>query len=109
MVKFCGIWHAWINRMPPPPDDFHVVGDVEVGNPGVEALLTMKVPQGINPAILLLDLNFVQKPGIWPQVLTCVQARFDRVLIPGSTPYTAVEIFHQGQRVLLIDHVDIVV
>ncbi len=108
MINFCGVWHAWINQMPPPPDHFHAVGDVEVGNPGIEVFLTVKVPQGINPAILQLDLHLVQKPGMWPQVTTCLQARFDRVLIPGSTLYTAVEIFHQGQRVLLIDPVEIV-
>jgi hypothetical protein len=29
-------WYAWINLMPPPPDEFHVVGEVYVSNPGVE-------------------------------------------------------------------------
>ena len=23
-------WYVWINLMPPPPDDFHVVGEVWV-------------------------------------------------------------------------------
>ncbi len=108
MVKFCGEWKAWINKMPMSPRAIHVVGDVEVPNPGVEVLLTMRVPQGINPSILQLDLNLVQKPGIWPQVLACVQGRFDRVFVPKEADYTAVEIFSGGVRVLLIDPVEIV-
>lgn len=92
-------WYAWIDKMPPPPDAFHVVGEVEVPNPGVEALLCVRSPQGINPAILLLDLHLVQKPGMWPQVLTWVQTRYDRVLPPGSLDYTNVEIFYQNQSI----------
>ena len=29
-------WYPWNNLMPPPPDDFHVVGEVYVPNPGVD-------------------------------------------------------------------------
>jgi hypothetical protein len=51
-------WYAWINIMPPRPlHSFHVSGEVLVGNPGVEAFLTVKEPQGINGDILLLDLH----------------------------------------------------
>ena len=93
-------WYAWINLMPPPPDDFHVIGEIFVGNPGVEALLCVKEPQGINPAILLLDLHLVQKPGMWPQVMTWVQARYDKILRPRSTKYTQVEIFLNGVSIV---------
>jgi hypothetical protein len=84
-------WYAWINLMPPPPDDFHVTGEVYVPNLGVDPILTPKVPQGINPQILLLDLTLVQQPGIWPQVLVWKQARYDKV--PSSVRYTQVQIF----------------
>ena len=60
-------WYAWINTMPPKPDDFHIIGEVFVGNPGVEALLTPKQPQGINPRIFLLDLHLIQKPECGPK------------------------------------------
>ena len=94
--------------MPPKPDDFHVVGDVLVANPGVQALLTMREPQGINPSILMLDLHLVQQPGMWTQNLTCVPARFDRVMPPNSKNYTSVDIYENGQKVSTIDHVDVV-
>jgi hypothetical protein len=108
MTATCKDWYAWLNTMPPRPDDFHVTGDVMVSNPGIIALLTMKSPQGINPDILLLDLHLVQQPGMWIQVMTCAQARFDRVMPPGSKLYTAVEIFSDGKRIALIDKIDIV-
>ncbi|MFT7515984.1 MAG: hypothetical protein ACI9QL_005220, partial [Candidatus Omnitrophota bacterium] len=53
-------WCAWLNTMPPNPDDFHVKGEVQVANPGVDAILRKREPQGVNPAILLLDQHLVQ-------------------------------------------------
>jgi len=88
-------WHAWINKMPPPPDELHVRGQVTVPNPGVDVFLYKKVPQGINPSILLLDLVLVQRPGIWPQMVTSKGAVYDEV---GRTlSYGTVEIHGQSQ------------
>ena len=84
-------WYAWINLMPPPPEDLHIVGEVYVPNPGVEPLLTPKVPQGTNPKILLLDLHLIQQPGIWPQVFVWKPVRFDKVV--SGMQYTQVQIF----------------
>ncbi len=72
-------WYAWLNKMPPPPDDFHVVGEVYVPNPGIVPILVPRVPQGINPAILLMDLVLTQLPGIWPQVFVWKTVRYDKV------------------------------
>ncbi len=90
-------WYAWLDLMPPSPDDLHVIGEVSVSNPGVDPILVTRTPQGINPRILLLDLLLCQRPGIWPQVLVWKQARFDktgRVL-----RYDQVDIFC-GDRVI---------
>ena len=92
-------WYSWINLMPPKPDDFHVIGEVFVGNPGVQAELCAREPQGINPNILLLDLHLVQRPGMWPQVMTWVQCRYDKVLSPNSPRFTDVEVFHNGASI----------
>ncbi|RDY61525.1 hypothetical protein [Flagellimonas nanhaiensis] len=83
-------WYAWVNKMPPPPDDFHVVGEVLVPNPGVEPILIPKQPQGINPQILLLDLFLHQKPGIWPRVMVWKPVRYDKM---HNVPYTQVTVF----------------
>lgn len=96
-------WYAWINSMPPGLNTFHVVGDVYVGNPGIQAELAFRVPQGINPAILLLDLHLVQRPGMWVQKMTWVQARYDRVLVPRSERYKRVEVFLNDQPIAKMD------
>jgi len=106
MTTTCRDWHAWLNTMPPKPDDFHVAGDVLVANPGVQALLTMREPQ--SSSILILDLHLVQQPGIWPQLMTCTCARFDRVMPPNSINYKSVEIYQDGTKIALIDNVEVV-
>ncbi|MGH1539579.1 MAG: hypothetical protein ACRBHB_04095 [Arenicella sp.] len=96
-------WYAWLNEMPPKPDDFHVTGEVYVANPGVKALLTVKEPQGINPDVLLLDLHLVQQPGMWPQMMTWAQARYDSVICPGGVLYKQVEIFYENESIATMD------
>jgi hypothetical protein len=99
-------WYAWINLMPPKPDDFHVVGEILVNNPGVKAQLCVREPQGINPEILQLDLLLVQQPGFWPQIMTWVQARYDKILTPVSLRYVKVEIFFENESILPLISVD---
>jgi len=70
-------WAAWINNMPVGPRSLHVIGSVTVPNPGVLVVLRRAVPQGINPAILILELMFVQIPGFWPQVMTTRTVRYE--------------------------------
>lgn len=96
-------WYAWLNLMPPRPDDFHVVGEVEVGNPGVLAELHERVPQGPVPTTLQLDLHLMQRPGPWPQTVTWTQCRYDRVVLPGMGAWKLVEIFHDGEAIAWID------
>jgi hypothetical protein len=85
-------WYAWNDLQPPGPPRFHLTGEVLVPNPGVHPLLVRKAPQGINPTILLLDLLLKQEPGLWPQVMVWLPARYDKT--PGY--YRQVQIFSQG-------------
>lgn len=96
-------WHAWLNLMPPKPDDFHVVGEIQVGNPGVVAELHVREPQTGGAGELQLDVHLVERPGMWAQVMTWVQARFDRVLPPGSHGWSTVAIFHDGSEIGRVD------
>lgn len=84
-------WYAWNNLMPPPPNRFFITGEVLVPNPGVVPVLCFKVPQGINPSILLLDLWTIQLPGVWPQVLVWKTVRYERII--GGFPYQRVNVF----------------
>lgn len=94
-------WTAWINKMPPPPDELHVRGEVIVGNPGVDVYLFKTVPQGINPDILLLDLVLVQQPGIWIPKVTKKTARYEEV--GASLAYSSVSILSGGTSITQID------
>jgi len=90
-------WYAWLNLMPPLPNDFHVIGDVLVPNPGVNAVLLPKDSQETNPRILPMDLFLVQQPGYWIQVMTWAQAKYDRVMKGKS--YEKVQIFSDGRMI----------
>ena len=93
-------WLAWIDKMPPPPDTLHVRGSVEVPNPGVDVFLFKRIPQGINPTILQLNLVLVQRPGIWPQVQTLKTATYQEV--GRSLSYSTVEVFEDDQSLFSI-------
>lgn len=89
-------WYAWNNLMPPKPDDFHVVGEIQVPNPGVEVFLIPKSPQGINPKILLLDLVLVQQAGLWPQLVMWKQVRYDKV----NTSYERAQVLYENNLIV---------
>jgi hypothetical protein len=58
----------------------YVTGQVEVANPGIKAKLSY-VPNDLNPNILLLRINFIQRPGVWPEVLTWIMASYAGALV----------------------------
>ncbi|MFO0902229.1 MAG: hypothetical protein U0939_04470 [Pirellulales bacterium] len=87
-LAHCG-WYAWNDRQPPAPASFHLYGEVQVANPGIEPQLVYRNPQGFNSHIVLLDLLLIQKPGIWIQIPTWRQVSYSRL---GST-YQSAEIF----------------
>ncbi len=62
--------------MPPGPSTINVVGSCVFPTPGYKVKLTKAVPQGINPAILLLKLTITKPTGKVPQVLQKVEVRF---------------------------------
>jgi hypothetical protein len=74
-------WIAWNDVSPPGPASFHIIGEIQVGNPGIDVLLTEMQPQGINPEIILLDLHLIQRPGLWPQHVVTKLAQYEK---PGS-------------------------
>lgn len=86
-------WYAWDNIEPPPPNSFHVTGEVYVSNPGVEVLLVPMSPQGINPSILLMELVLIQRPGVWPSVMMWKTARYDLTYGSGKSGYEEVNVF----------------
>ncbi|MDJ0627540.1 MAG: hypothetical protein QNJ44_04700 [Rhodobacter sp.] len=94
-------WYAWIDTMPPGPNMLYVVGEAWAPNPGVEGFLVPSNPQGINPRILLLDIHFYQRPGIWPQVMTWIPVRYQRP-VSGPKAYSDVTILCEGDPIAQI-------
>ncbi len=101
-------WHAWIDRSPPRPSRICVVGDVLVANPGVAASLTMREPDGIPTGLLQLDLVLVQQPGMWVDLVTLAQVRFERLMPANAAAFETVEVYLDGRKVVLLDHIQIV-
>lgn len=60
-------WHAWNNMMPGGPKSVHVTGSATVNSGGWTASLTKAAPQGINPEILMLNLEVTPPGGIATQ------------------------------------------
>lgn len=71
-------WYSWVNKMPPGPATFYVIGVVRTPTPGYDVKLVPASPQGINPNELILDLVVTAKPGVWPQVVTPTSVRFEQ-------------------------------
>ncbi len=89
-------WYAWNDLMPPRPDHFHIVGEVEVPNPGVDAELVPRKVKG--KKTIAFDLVLIQRPGIWPQVLTWKPVRYDKVLT--GTKYSTAEVWCGEKRIV---------
>lgn len=93
-------WYAWNDLQPPTPDYFHITGEVNVANPGVDPMLVPTEPQGPNPTILMLDLYLCQRPGNWPQVLVWKSVRYDKKITNG---YAEVQIMCDGKAIATVD------
>ncbi len=98
-------WYAWNNRMPPPPDELNVVGQVYVGNPGVDPLLTVRSGSAPGSPALELDLWLCQKPGIWPMVMTWKEVRYSEVLTAGA--YARVRVVCEQEPIADLEVVDV--
>jgi len=81
---------AWINVMPGAAQDLTVSGQVETGSGTLLPQLTERVPQGINPEILLLDLTIVESGQTGLPVVGFREAIFRRPASKGQ--FTQVEI-----------------
>lgn len=75
-------WSAWHNAMPMSTPTLYVRGKQELPTPGFTLSLSEAVPQGINPAILVLRLKTTKPTGIQPDVLTGTCVAFQKEVGP---------------------------
>jgi hypothetical protein len=93
----CTGWQAVQNNMPPGPPRLTVTGRCTFPTSGYRVTLRQAVPQGINPAILLLKKTVRRPTGIVLQVITTIPVRF--VKKNATTRYTHVTILPEGKTI----------
>lgn len=75
-IGSCSGWTAWHDRMPGSAPTLHVTGKCVFPTSGYKVMLAHHGPQGINPAILILD-RIVQPPaGKVSQAVTTVEVQY---------------------------------
>jgi hypothetical protein len=67
-------WRAW--AVTEGKDTRLVVEGVVDGGPGAVAVLTPANPQGFDPKILLLNLEYATLPGRWPAIAHPIPAHY---------------------------------
>jgi len=87
-------WAAWLETK--RPVKLFVAGMVQCPNLGVDPILSRESPQGINPRVLLLRLDMVQKPGRWQQRVVEKPAKYSE--IPALEEYESVYISLNGTK-----------
>lgn len=86
---------AWINTQPPGPFKLIVKGKVVTNAGNLLPELSERVPQGINPRILILDLSIKQSGGAGTADVAPRDVRFDKPADKGQ--YSHVEIHFDGE------------
>jgi hypothetical protein len=86
---------AWIDKQPPGPHKLIVIGKVEVPTAGWTATLKPKLP-GINPNILMLEVQKTPPTGNVNQVVMQIDVRYEER--PPAAPYADVTIFDETQQ-----------
>jgi hypothetical protein len=97
-------WYAWVNTMPPRPHTLHVMGNVIVPNSNTVVNLVKAVPQGINPKILLLEVEVDLASG--GDIDKQQKVHYSETTSIGT--YDFVQIRFPNGASLTIDNIDIV-
>jgi hypothetical protein len=79
---------------PPTPARLRVEGTCDMPDPGYELRLVKAVPQGFNPAILLLNLEQRRLPGQFPAVITPFAVRYEEKTDARFTHVTILPLGH---------------
>jgi hypothetical protein len=98
-------WKAVEDRQPPGVR-LKVTGTVTTTRSNQEPRLTKAIPQGINPAILLLDLTITTTGEVGNDVMGKRQVEYREEIKAGQ--YTSVEVRYDGQRIAMIDPIEII-
>ena len=93
----CTGWEAVENQMPPGPATLRVTGRCRFPTHGYKVKLIKAVPQGINPAILLLKKVVTPPSGPVIQTPETVEVRYQQRVKKGQ--YKQVTILPDGKTI----------
>jgi hypothetical protein len=93
-------WKAWQNLQPIGPPKLIVIGKVETSNANQTPQLSERVPQGVNPKILLLDLT-MQVSGKGGTVMGWQDVRFEKEI--KKDQYSGVDVLWENNSVAQIE------
>jgi hypothetical protein len=92
----CDAWAATLYSEPDGPDRLKVTGECTFPTPGYKVRLEKKEPQGINPAVLILEKIVTGPKGIEPQHVVTVPVSFEEQT---AVRYDEVQILPDGARI----------
>ncbi|HKP10597.1 MAG TPA: hypothetical protein VJZ91_00755 [Blastocatellia bacterium] len=93
----CTGWEAFEDQMPPSPPTLRVSGKCRFPTHGYKVRLKKAVPQGINPAILLLEKIVTPPTGPVIQTPETVDVRYQQRVKKGQ--YKQVTILPDGKTI----------
>lgn len=94
-------FNAWIDVQPPGPSRLIVVGKVVTNGGNLVPHLSERGPQGINPAILILDLTISDTGGVGTSDVAPRDVRFEKAAKKGD--YDNVDIHFEGESCLILN------
>jgi hypothetical protein len=92
----CGGWSAVQDHMPPGPARLRVTGQCRFPTHGYKVALREAVPQGINPAILILDKIVTPPTGPVIKIPQTIDVKFNK---KSNQKYTTVTIRPDGVNI----------
>jgi hypothetical protein len=98
-------WKAVEDRQPPGVN-LKVTGSITTTYSNQVPHLTKARPQGINPAILLLDLSITTSGDVGNTVIGTRDVEYREDIKAGQ--YTSVQVRHEGKEIARIDHIEVV-
>ena len=98
-------WVAWEVNLRTNLKGLRVKGDVTLPTPGYTVILDKAIPQGINPAQLILRLSIVKLRGIFPEVVTTQPVFWGDDDEPNSISYDSVLILLPDGDSVTIDEI----
>lgn len=94
-------WHAWLDLMPGVQPTLYLAGHVRTGAGNRVPKLAEAVPQGTNPAILILDLSIQTEGQVGTDDYAFRPATFHKTA--GKGEYAQVEVRYEGDQIALLD------